>query len=116
MPVTDKFTSRVLLVTRENNQELPDFQGKEKSLVKLLIEISKDSFLKSQITQIDIRKNRNIYLYPQVGKQVIEFGRCVNIKDKLKRLKIFYKEIIPRKGWNAYKKINLRFDNQIICE
>ena len=36
--------------------------------------------------------------------------------DKLKRLKIFYKQILPSKGWNSYEKVSVKYKNQIVCE
>jgi cell division protein FtsQ len=116
LPVLSKFTARVILVTREDTEQLPNFAGLDRNLLKLLNLIYHDKFFKSQITQIDILKTNALVLYPQVGNHKIEFGACTFLEEKIKRLKIFYKEIIPLKGWNIYKKVNLRFDNQIVCE
>jgi cell division protein FtsQ len=116
MPVVEKFTARTLLITREKNKNLPDFAKKDKNLLKLLNYIHQNAFLKAQITQIDIDKKGNLMLYMQVGNQVFEFGRCVDVVEKLKKIKIFYQEILPLKGWMAYKKVNIKFKNQIICE
>jgi cell division protein FtsQ len=63
-----------------------------------------------------VLKNQEMVLYLQLGRQVVDFGNLTQWKSKLDRFKVFYKEILPRKGWNAYRKISLRFDKQIICE
>lgn len=34
---------------------------------------------------------------------------------KLGKLRFFLKEGIALKGWNVYKEINLKFDNQVVC-
>jgi cell division protein FtsQ len=57
-----------------------------------------------------------VTLYPQMGKQIIEFGMATDIESKFRKLKIFYKKILPVKGWNRYSKISLAYQDQIICE
>ncbi len=116
MPVLDRFTARVLLVTREKDSELPQFERKDHNLLVLINAIQRDDFLKAQIAQLHMNRKREVTMYTQVGDQVITFGRCQNIASKLKKLKIFYQEILRLKGWDAYQKVNLKYDNQIICE
>ena len=65
---------------------------------------------------ITLDKKGNIKMYTQVSKQVVEFGRPEEIEEKFKKLKIFYKEILPAKGWNSYDKVSVKFKDQIVCE
>lgn len=115
MPILDRRTAKVLLVTRVKDG-LPNFEKADHNLLILINKINKDPFLRAMVAQIDIQKNREIILYPQVGKQIFDFGKCYQIKDKLKKFKVFYKEILRRKGWEAYNKVTLKYDQQIICE
>jgi cell division protein FtsQ len=57
-----------------------------------------------------------INIIPQVGGQTIEFGRAEDLNIKLRKLKIFYKEILPQMGWNKYKRISLEYAGQIVAE
>jgi cell division protein FtsQ len=118
MSVIDKYTARVILVTRNPERQLPQFKKHrhDQELLKLLTHIYKDKFWHSQITQLDINQEEEITMYLQVGNHTIDFGTCDNWEDKLKRLRIFYQEILPRKGWNTYKKVGLKYDKQIVCE
>jgi cell division protein FtsQ len=116
MPVTEKFTARVLLVTREDTKQLPDFENKDKELLNFIKHINKNKFLKSQISQIDILENRNMILYPQIGEHIFELGTTDNWETKIKKFITFYEEIIPRKGWSHFKRIKLQYDKQIIGE
>jgi cell division protein FtsQ len=36
---------------------------------------------------------------------LIDFGKPVDIEEKFRNLKIFYKEILPTKGWNSYESV-----------
>ena len=55
-------------------------------------------------------------MLPQVGDERIEFGLPVNEEVKLRKLRIFYKEILPKTGWNQYKRVNLEYEGQIVAE
>ena len=116
--VLRKFTARVLLVTQSERSTPLDFKKnkQDQELLEMIKYIHQDPFLKAQVAQIDVLKNQEMVLYLQLGRQVVDFGNLTQWKSKLDRFKVFYKEILPRKGWNAYRKISLRFDKQIICE
>jgi cell division protein FtsQ len=121
MPVSDKFTSRVILlsgsyvkqIVRQNNLNTTE-DGKQ--LIALINTIQEDEFWKAQIAQLDIDSKMRITIYPQVGDERIEFGRPEDVDAKLKKLMIFYKEILPRMGWNKYERVNLEYEGQIVAE
>jgi cell division protein FtsQ len=75
--------------------------------------IYNDSVWNKQIQQVYVEKE--IELIPRVGEQQIILGDVSNLHEKLNKLKIFYKEAIPKVGWNKYSKINLKFKNQVVC-
>jgi cell division protein FtsQ len=53
-----------------------------------------------------------------IGDQKIVFGTAYSeeeVKEKFKRLKIFYKEAIPYEGWAKYNEISVKYDGQIVC-
>ena len=120
LPVSDKFSSRVLLITGSGTKEIAGSESIGKSehskLFELINYINADQFWKAQIAQIDMLENGDVKLLPQVTKQYIEFGDLNNIENKFKRLEIFYQDILPRKGWNSYSRVNVKYKNQIICE
>jgi len=120
IPTSDKFTARVLIITGAGTDSLSNLdtlvQPYGKALVEVLNYIDKDPFWKAQIAQIDIDKDMHLTLYPTVGEQVIEFGEPADIEKKFQRLALFYDKIVPAKGWMAYRKVKLGFNNQIVCE
>lgn len=120
LPVSDKFTARVMVIGGDYTKKLVrnDLTNDSTSnkIFDLLKFILADDFWSIQVAQLDIDRNGEITFYPQVGKQLIEFGKAEDIEVKFKKLEIFYKEILPEKGWNAYSRVNLKFNDQIICE
>ncbi len=119
LPVNAKHTARVPIVETERSFSW------ERSLVEtdygmdllsMLNYIEKDEFWKAQIAQIVIEKDGQLKLLPQVTKQEILFGMPKGLEGKFRKLMVFYKEILPNKGWNTYSSVNLKFENQIVCE
>ncbi len=117
---TRRFTAKVPIVTVDEGSPLFSNDSlrltEEQEIYGLLNYVSEHEFFSKQLVQFDINKHGEIQLYPQITKQVIAFGDVSNYKEKLKRLLIFYKRVLPVKGWNAYAKVNIQYKDQIICE
>ena len=121
MPVSEKFTSRVVLVSggyvpqllKQNNMHEKEETQK---ILDLINTIRQDEFWSAQIAQLDIDSKTRITIFPQVGDERIEFGKPENTEVKFKKLMIFYKEILPRTGWNKYNRVNLEYEGQIVTE
>lgn len=121
MPVSEKYSSRVVLISGGFVKRLLEDEdltkSEEGSQLKEMIEfINDDDFWKAQIAQLDINNNGKITIYPQVTGQRIEFGSADNFEGKFKKLMIFYKEILPQRGWTKYDRVNLEYEGQIIAE
>jgi cell division protein FtsQ len=118
LPLSNQYAARVLLM--EVEQSVVEKSLREHTygtaLLALLNHIDRDPFWRAQITYIHIDKKGKIVMHTQISKQRVEFGFPEAIEEKLAKLKLFYKQIIPGKGWNAYKRVNVEFDNQIVCE
>lgn len=85
---------------------------------------------KNQIEQINVTADRTIELIPRVGNHVIAIGQLPEGKTKqerdrqvssyvlrkLERLEKFYRYGLSQAGWNKYSRIDLEFDNQVICK
>ncbi len=121
MPVSEKFSARTLLISGAqankimHEENILEAEGGE-GLFYMINLIRKDEFWKAQIAQVDMASINKITLYPQIGGQLIEFGKLENIDVKFSKLKVFYKEILPQKGWNTYHRVNLEYDGQIVTE
>ncbi|WP_258103539.1 cell division protein FtsQ/DivIB [Marinoscillum sp. MHG1-6] len=118
LPVTARQTARVPIIElertldwEENITETP--YGED--LLELLTFIQRDKFWNAQIAELVIEKDGEIVMLPQVTKQEIAFGMPDNYEKKFRKLKLFYKEILPNKGWNTYSSVNLKFKDQIVC-
>lgn len=120
MPVSEKYTSRVLLISGYVKPllESEDLNKSEegKQLLEMIEYINANRFWKAQVAQLDIDRNGRIDIFPQVTGQRVEFGKPENIEIKFKKLMIFYKEILPARGWTRYERVNLEYEGQVIAE
>ena len=121
MPVSDKYTSRVILISGPFMKRLLEDESLNKSeegtQLKAMIDfINEDDFWKAQIAQLDINSQGKITIYPQVTGQRVEFGKAENFEMKFRKLMIFYKEILPQRGWTRYERVNLEYEGQILAE
>ncbi|MDA9555055.1 cell division protein FtsQ [Pelobium sp.] len=121
IPLSDHFTARVLAA---NGAILEGFSGKVdtlrtqmgKDLFATAKYITADSLWNEQIVQVFVNDNKDIELIPRVGEQKIILGNAADIKEKFRNLMLFYKNAIPKVGWDTYSTINLKFKGQIVCE
>ncbi|MCU0338899.1 MAG: hypothetical protein MUE30_03370 [Spirosomaceae bacterium] len=115
--LSSRFTARTVLVSGEffnNLKNLKSPQGQ--NLLTFLKDLQQNPFWKSQITEVIVAKDAEMTLIPQVGQHEIDFGLPAEAMMKFEKLKIFYKNILPHQGWEKYKRVSVKFRNQIVCE
>jgi len=120
LPVSEKYSARVLLITGAYTDKIidaePESEHTNSGVMDLANFIYQNPFWRAQIAQLEIDGHGEIVMYPQVGSQQIEFGTPENIENKFLRLDTFYKQIMPKKGWNEYHRVCVKYTDQVICE
>ena len=81
--------------------------------------IEGDDFWQAQIVEIVVSQSQNdalfLRLVPRAGNHTIIFGRIEKVERKLDRLMRFYREGLDKEGWNTYRTVDVRFDDQVVC-
>ncbi|MCJ8209392.1 cell division protein FtsQ [Mucilaginibacter sp. RS28] len=119
IPLSSNFTARVLAAN--GNIEEP-FGGRvdslhttvAKDLYKAAAFITADSLWNAQIEQIYVNDQHEMELIPRVGNHRILLGNADSLQTKFSNLLAFYKQGIPRVGWDAYEVINIKYANQVV--
>lgn len=88
--------------------------GPEK-LLPMIDYVSHDSTLSSIVTMYKFRDPQNIYIVPCFNGHVVNMGDVENYKDKFRKLLLFYRKVMPVKGWNAYDTISVKWDHQVVA-
>jgi cell division protein FtsQ len=118
MPISHHYTARVLVATGSVPPYVPGYLDQKQSVMKDLFVLTnymlQDEFLQPLVEQVHVVQGEFV-LIPKIGDQKIVLGNLTNLDDKVERLKIFYREGLPREGWQSFDKIDLRFKGQVIC-
>jgi len=77
--------------------------------------ISADGFWSAQILQLDVQEDGELVMIPRVGNHEIVMGSPEGYEEKFKKLKAFYEEGITQTNWNLYRRLDLRFEDQVVC-
>jgi cell division protein FtsQ len=121
MPVSEKYTSRVMLLSGSFMKKLLESgdlnkTGEGRQIFEMINFINGEKFWKAQVAQMDIDNDARITIYPQVTGQKVELGKATDFENKFKKLMIFYKKILPQRGWTKYERVNLEYEGQVIAE
>lgn len=121
MPVSEKYTSRVTLLSGSMMKKLLESQDlnktdESKEILEMIRFVNEEKFWKAQVAQMDIGNDGRITIYPQVTGQKVEFGKAIDIENKFRKLMIFYKKVLPQRGWTKYERVNLEYEGQVIAE
>ncbi|MFY0603734.1 MAG: cell division protein FtsQ/DivIB [Flavobacteriaceae bacterium] len=108
-PVSENYSARVPVITGVKKE------ADLKEIHQLLIQINKDEFLKNEVVGIHNTNANEFEIYVRSGNYVIEFGKIKDIKQKFFNLKAFYSKVFFEDKMKAYKTINLKYHNQVVC-
>lgn len=117
IPLSPNYTARTILIRgdfKEENKHRYIQNEHLRNSLPLLKFISQHSEFSLIISELKISEEGNIELYPELGNFVIDFGSLENYQQKLQNLWLFYKNVLPKVGWNYYDRIVLKYNNQIL--
>lgn len=78
--------------------------------------IQSDPFWQAQISEVRIKENGELMLYPEVGDIYIEFGRGIRVSEKFDNLKMFYHKVVKELGWTKYKGVSVKYRGQVVAK
>ena len=118
IPLSAHFTAKVLVATGSLPTYDEAFLTRKRNRLKeafLLAQlILSDPFLAPLSEQIYFDSRGKITLVPKIGSDRIEFGSFSDAQSKLRRIKIFYKEVLPHTGWRTYDEISVAYNDQVV--
>ena len=109
MPLSTNYTERVPMVTGKIDK---------KNLANIFVIANKvynDEFLKTNVIEIHQNENKTIDLRLRQCYFTVQLGKLKYLDKKINNLKAFYKKAVKNKSLNTYSKVNLQFENQVVC-
>ena len=109
MPLSPNYSARVPLVTgfiEKNNLE---------NVYAVAKKIYDDEILIKYVTEIHQNDNNTISLRFRQNNFKVYLGEVRNLDKKFGNFKAFYQKALKDNTLNTYSKVNLQFDNQVVC-
>lgn len=111
IPISTSYTANVLVATGAFSEKYARQQ-----LLPFVLFVENDDFWKAQIKQVHVEKSGDVILTPLVGDQIIELGKLAGFQEKLRNMKAFYNQVLANNNWDKYKRISLKFKNQVVAK
>lgn len=109
MPLSNNFSARVPIVTGfvdKNNL---------KNIYIVANKVKEDEFLKKHVIEIHQSNNKVLYLKLRQCQFLVQLGSVKFLDKKINNLKAFYLKNQNKQTLKIYSKINLQFENQVVC-
>jgi hypothetical protein len=81
----------------------------------LLDYIAADQGLDALVSTVKQERNGNITIIPSIRGHVINFGDTSMLADKFARLRTFYREVMPVRGWETYDTLAVKWRGRIVA-
>jgi len=109
MPLSKNFSARVPIVSGITKKDIP-------TITQLILYIKNDNFLNKHIIGVDKQKDNQYLLIPRKLNYKIVLGEVKKLEHKLNNYKAFYQKAQKDKTLDAYRFINLKYTNQVVCK
>lgn len=86
-----------------------------KDVLPLIRYLEKEKTLRSLLGMIEARDSKNILIVPRIRGHVINFGDTTRLKEKMHALTLFYRQVMPYKGWEEYDTISVKYKGQVVA-
>ena len=110
MSATNYYHSDVPVVQGHFTRKFPPTH-----LLPLIDYVESDSLLHSLVTMYIMRDTNNIILVPSISGHVVNIGNVSGLENKFAKLKLFYREVMPKRGWNTFDTISVKWNHQVVA-
>jgi cell division protein FtsQ len=110
MSATNYYHSDVPVVQGHFTRKFPPTH-----LLPLIDYVENDSLLHSLVTMYIVRDTNNIILVPSISGHVVNIGNVSGLENKFAKLKLFYREVMPQRGWNTFDTISVKWNHQVVA-
>lgn len=88
---------------------------KPTALLPMMEYVEKDPALNALVTMYVVRDSSNICFVPSISGHIVNMGDGKDYESKFAKLLLFYREVMPVKGWTTYKEISLKWNHQVVA-
>jgi cell division protein FtsQ len=86
-----------------------------RDVLPLVRYIESDRELRDLTASIVAENPNNLILVPRIRGHVVNFGDTTRLDEKKMALLLFYRKVMPYKGWNEYDTISVKFRGEVVA-
>lgn len=86
-----------------------------RQVLPLVRYLESDRDLANLAGMIEARDARNLIIVPRIKGHVVNFGDTSRLKEKSENLFLFYRKVMPYKGWETYDTISVKYRGQVVA-
>lgn len=86
-----------------------------KRLLPLLGYIASRPAIDALVSTVKQNKKGDIIIVPTIRGHVINFGDTSMVDDKFARLRSFYRQVMPVKGWDYYDTLTVKWRDRVVA-
>lgn len=105
-----EFFSDVPVVSGQFSKTFPP-----RSVLPLVNFINHDNAMRDLTGMIIAENAHNLLIVPRVRGHVVNFGDTTRLDEKKRALLLFYRQVMPYKGWEEYDTISVKYRGQVIA-
>lgn len=109
MPLRGSAAFRSIVVTGAVTKEMV-----KKQIIDLVEYINGDRLWNAMFEQIHVEESGDYILVPNIANLKIRLGSLDELDLKFENLRLYLDQGVEKRGWSAYKEINLKFTNQVV--
>lgn len=110
MPLSSNFSAKVPIITGRVNDSLGV------ALANFWTQVATLNYFKEFFGSLHVSSNGDWVLHPLAGNHKVILGSPTNWNTKLKKLEVFYKNVVNANNLDSLKSLNLKFNQQVICQ
>ncbi|MBR1936039.1 MAG: hypothetical protein IJ835_08340 [Muribaculaceae bacterium] len=84
-------------------------------LLPLVQYVNADSALSALVTMYNVQDSNNIFIVPSIYGHVVNFGNLDNIEGKFDKLRLFYRKVMPERGWMTFDTLSVKWNHQVVA-
>lgn len=84
-------------------------------LLPMIEYVESDSTLRSLVSMYCVADSNDVFIVPSIRGHVVNMGSPDGFKQKFSKLLLFYRKVMPAKGWNTYDTISVKWSHQVVA-
>ena len=84
-------------------------------ILPLVDYVNSDQVLRSLVSMYCIKDTNDIFVVPTIKGHVVNLGNADNYVNKFKKLLLFYRKVMPVKGWLTYDTVSVKWEHQVVA-